>query len=420
MVTAACTYDTYANAAAALDCSTDHVRKTMGKIKRRAKSTEAAIDVAMAAVVEDLKNEPEKEEPPPTADDLLMQATERRTLAAAKRDVRTLAGELEAFRKERRGLAALTAAPILPIPRLEKKSGLREAVITALWSDWHVEELMRPSRATQGNAFTLSIADARIKRLVDGVCWFHAFTENTFEITTLVLWLGGDFTTGTLHDENTETAQLLPMAAQLWCYQRLRRSIQTLLDRLPNLTLKIPCSYGNHGRTTRTMHYSTGAHHNLDWLTYQFLAMHFQDEPRVQFMADTSEHQYVDVYGKTTHYHHGHRIRYGGGVGGIMIPINKAVAQWDKAVASDYHVFGHYHQLLHSGPVTVNGSLSGFGPLGLGFKCAPEPAQQAIYIQDSKRGKSITAPIWVSKDETESKLWKRFEKAERDNYEEKA
>lgn len=341
-----------------------------------------------------------------TVEDRLGATRAKAQATEAKREVKELASELEKARESVNAVAKLTEAPLPPIQKLEFGRGMREATAVAMGSDWHYEEEVRPTDTPNNNAFNLAIADHRTQRFFSAVEWSIRHAQSAFKIRHLVLWLGGDMTTGQLHEENLETGQLGPLEAMLMVQDRIIAGIRFLLDSDIGLEeIHIVGSYGNHGRFTKRMRSSTGAAHNSDWLMYQSIGSAFQDEPRVLINADKGEHQYHRVYDFDLHFHHGHRIKYGGGVGGIMVPINKAVSQWDKVRACHYHHFGHFHQYIDHGAVTVNGSLIGYNGFAMGIKATPEPPQQAFYLLDSKRGKCNKTPLWVNSPEKELELW---------------
>jgi hypothetical protein len=137
---------------------------------------------------------------------------------------------------------------------------------------------------------------------------------------------------------------------------------------------------------------------------YCQIAQYFEDDPRVRVLADPSAHQYAKAYDFDLHFHHGDETSYHGGVGGITIPLNKAVAQWDIVRRCHYHHFGHWHQYTDTGRIVVNGSLIGYSAYAMAIKAAPEIPQQAFYLLDSKRGKTAKSPIWVSDPTLEAPL----------------
>lgn len=276
----------------------------------------------------------------------------------------------------------------------EFKSGLREATAVALLSDLHVEERVLKGDTPTGNEYSLDIAARRLERFFAGLDWLIKKERGGAKIRNLLLWWGGDMMSGHIHEENLETSAAPPIKTLLWLYPHLVGGLEFLKAKT-DVDIDLVCSYGNHGRDTKKCNYATGAHHSYEWGMYQIAAEHYRNDPRVKVYADPTEHQYAKVYGFDLHFHHGNRINYGGGVGGITIPINKAVAQWDRVRRCDYHNFGHFHQYIDTGNVVVNGSLIGFNSYAMGIKASPEPPQQAFYLIDSKRGKTAKSPIWV-------------------------
>jgi len=311
-----------------------------------------------------------------------------------KKEHADLVQRLAASEERERVRDALRRYKITPIKRREFNSRLRDTTAVALASDWHVEEQVTKIQTAGYNESDLAKSDVKQARFFSGVRWLinHHREDKTLRIRDLVLWLGGDFMTGSIHEDPVR--QLSPLQTMRWLTIRLYSGIRDLLtcdlDRIV-----IPCSYGNHDRTTKTAHYSTGAENSYAWIMYQELADRFAGEKRVQFCADVSEFQYVDVYDKRFGFHHGHRINYGGGVGGVTIPTRKAVAQWDKVNRADLWHFGHFHTYYDFEMICGNGSLIGYNPFAMGIKATPEPPQQAFYLFDSKRGKHSKSPIWV-------------------------
>jgi len=126
---------------------------------------------------------------------------------------------------------------------------------------------------------------------------------------------------------------------------------------------------------------------NLEWF--------YRDEDRVTFDVARAYHSYVDIYGQMCRFHHGHQVRYQGGVGGIYIPVNKAIAQWNKGIKADVDFFGHFHQLRDGGNFICNGSLIGHSAFGISIKADYERPQQAFTVFDNKHGRTFTCPILV-------------------------
>lgn len=122
---------------------------------------------------------------------------------------------------------------------------------------------------------------------------------------------------------------------------------------------------------------------------------------RVAFHIDKSDHQYAEVYDFKLHFHHGHDVRYQGGVGGLGIPLLKKLASWDRVRNADYHFIGHHHTQRDFGRAVVNGSLIGYSPYSMHIGADFEKPSQFFALIDSKYGKCMPSSLWVQ-DPTET------------------
>jgi len=334
------------------------------------------------------------EPPAPTvADDLRSRRAEHDRREAAARAERALE-RVEQLEAE---LVAVTAGLSAALPRLEParlRDGKRRATAVALLSDVHFEERVERSDVIP-NEYGPAIADRRLARFFAGTAWLAQHAP-AFDIGELVLWLGGDMISGQIHDENVETSELPPAVASLQVAGRITSGIRQLLADLPGVTLTVPCSLGNHARTTKTVRAATGYGHSWEWLIYSMIAKDLAGEPRVRVHLAPEELCYVETLGFTLAFHHGHRIKWQGGIGGVTVPAIKAAHRWDAWRAADYYCFGHYHQRIDLGQIAFNGSVIGPNAYALGLGCTPEPAQQSFFLLDERRGKTLASPVWVA------------------------
>jgi len=331
-------------------------------------------------------------EPPPAE---VKTFAERMATRAENVRINTLEKDIDALRQTVDVMSQLTSRPLDPVQRYELRSGLREATAVALLSDVHADERVLKHETPLGNVYNAEVAERSLARFFLGYRWLLDHHRTAFQITDVVLWLGGDLISGQIHDELKETTSGTPIEGILWLRSRLIAGIDKLLEDPKTERLHVVCSYGNHGRDTRKPMRARGAAHSYEWALYQWLASHYANEPRVRFLADPSAHQYMQVYDWNIHFHHGDETNYQGGVGGVMIPINKSVSQWDIVRRCDFHNFGHWHQYIDTGRVALNGSVIGYNAYAMSIKATPEAPQQAFYLLDSKRGKTCKSPIWV-------------------------
>lgn len=295
--------------------------------------------------------------------------------------------------RELKALSALDAG--LDTFRIEPKKGrgTSEATPVLVASDWHIEENVG-AEVGGLNVFNLDLAAKRSTVFFQAGLRLVQLLNQDVTISTVVLALLGDFISNDIHEEFAEITEQPPMHALMTAQNYLVSGIEFLLANT-KYNFVVPCHSGNHARTTRTTRFSTENGHSLEYLMYRHMATYFRHEPRVQFIIPEGMHSYVQVYDQMIRFQHGHAIKYGGGVGGIYIPVNKAIAQWDKARHADLNVFGHFHQLRDGGNFLCNGSLIGYNAFALSIKADFEPPKQALFLMDKKRGRTCTWPILV-------------------------
>lgn len=345
----------------------------------------------------------EWDEPPPAPkseaellDEDISEHRERSELAALRAAKKRLVQELDDAREQMSALKALRAARP-PLPIVERKivgATQRQGVPVMLCSDWHVEEPVDPRTVNGLNEYTLDIADACITRMAEAFEWM--LRDPRYDCRAGVVWLGGDLYSGHIHEELVESCFLSPTQAVLWLQDRIERMLRTIAATCPQLErIIVPCTDGNHGRLTHKTRISTRTKNSLEWLLYQTLAARLADDPRFEFDIADGEWVFVDLYERTYAFTHGDSFRYGGGVGGISIPLRRGINEMRKYRRIDHVSLGHFHQRSDFGDITVNGSMIGLGPYSMHLHASPEPRQQSWFLVDSKRGKSISAPIWL-------------------------
>ena len=312
---------------------------------------------------------------------------------AQKKQEKQLIKELAKKEAEVEAIAEMKRTPQEYSMKATKSPDI-DATAFIIASDWHAEELINSATVNQLNEFNLKIADERITRFFNNSAKLLKVTGNHIKITKTVLALLGDFISGNIHDELLETCQLRPIEAIIWVQERMIAGIKLLLKKT-NQEFVIVCHVGNHTRITKTIHYSTEQGNALEYFMYHNLQSIFKDEKRIEFVIAEGYHSYLDVYGYTIRLHHGHAIRYGGGIGGLFIPAYKAISQWNKSRKADLDVFGHFHQLKNGGNFIVNGSLIGYNPYALRIKADFERPRQKFFLYTSNGEVTEECPIFL-------------------------
>lgn len=286
----------------------------------------------------------------------------------------------------------LKEAKVAPVKFGLPSSDKSEAIAVLMGSDWHVEEEVDPRSVNGLNEFNLGIADERIQKFFRGGVRLTDIQRNGSDISSCLLWLGGDQMSGFIHEELAETNGLTPTQTVLWLQERILGGVRYLAEHFDNVL--VVTSYGNHGRTTKKPRHATGAYNSYEWMMFKMLEARTADDPRIQWQIGESYHNIVEVYGRTIRFHHGDGLKYQGGVGGLTIPVEKAIASWNKSpIKADLDVFGHWHTQMQSPKFCANGSLIGYNAYAISIKAAFEPPQQTFFLFDRQRGRTITAPI---------------------------
>jgi len=265
-----------------------------------------------------------------------------------------------------------------------------------LASDWHIEEEVRPEQVAGRNRYNLEISAHRMERFFEKARWAINHQRQVFKIRDLIMWLGGDIITNWLRDENLKSNLLSPVEAIAYAHASIADGIRFLLEDTELERIVIPCNDGNHGRLSDKIESSTRIENSIEWLLYNQLAREFKDEPRVEFILPTSSFSFYEVYGRTIRFTHGDRFKYGGGVGGIMVPLMRALARWETVRSASLTIMGHWHQRICLPDVMVNGSLIGFNSFAMDIGARFEHPSQSMRILEPRRWCSVDIPLWVA------------------------
>lgn len=277
--------------------------------------------------------------------------------------------------------------------KLVKKQPTSPATAILCCSDWHAEESVDPESVGGLNEFNLEIASRRIKRLWNRAIYLLDFSRHVAKIDDLVLWLGGDLINNVLHFESMESNFLGPSEAILWVQDQIANGIEALKPHFKTIT--VVANYGNHSRTTKKRHISTGHRHSWEWLAYQNLAKYFSRDSKLTFQIAKGYHSWLNVQGHDVRFHHGDAVKFGGGLGGLHIPLRRKLAQWNKARKPAFDVLGHFHQYIDDWHYVVNGCLVGTNAYAIEIGAEHQTPTQTFITVDRNYGRVITLPIFV-------------------------
>jgi hypothetical protein len=297
---------------------------------------------------------------------------------------------------------AYRLGPAIPTirPRERQQGKKREATPLVLASDWHIEQEVKSEAVAFRNRYNLDISKRRMQRFFEAIVWGIRQQRDTFVIRDLILWLGGDFIQNFLHEDDIENNLLAPLAAIRYWLAEMITGIDFILENAELEQIVLPCNDGNHGRTTKKMRASTRQDHSLETFAYAQLALHYKNEKRLKFVLPTSQFTFLDdVYGRTIRFLHGDVFKFGGGIGGITVPMFRAMGRWEKTKHADLTCMGHWHQRYCLPDCMVNGSLIGLDSFAMSIGASFEPPVQSMRMLDALRWCGSDIPLWVSERE---------------------
>lgn len=334
---------------------------------------------------------------------------EQHQRAAAKRDLaaehRVLAEKVIDQEKLIAELGRLNVPPTVIAyskPAWERS----DAVANAIASDWHVEEEVQKAHVHGINEYNLEIATERSQLFFQHLLKLTDKEARECIVRTIHMSWAGDFFSGHIHEELVHSTLLAPGDAANFVVGLLCSGIDYLL-RESSYILDVDALPGNHGRMTKQVWFSNPTGTSLETFLYRAVAARYADNPRVRIRVSDQAMVYRRVYENyNVRTIHGYEVKYGGGVGGLTIPLNKKIAQWDQLIRADLTELGHFHQFFDGGRFIANGSLIGYNNYAQAIGAGYEEPRQAFYLIDARKGgtKSIVSPIWLDEAHKEARV----------------
>ena len=321
--------------------------------------------------------------------------------------IRTLKAQINSFNKStldeqyvKEKIIGLRDAPVHPPQWLVKtpKSKSAPGVPTLFASDWHMGERVFLDQTAGVNQFDMKIAHARIRRLITNTIDLLQNHMVNPSYPGLVFALGGDLVSGGIHEEllATDELEIMPVVVDLigiliWC-------IDTLVVQFGHLYC--PAVTGNHGRSTHKIRAKGRCHTSYDWLIYQILAKHYENDARVQFNIPNGPDCLYKIYETRYLLTHGDQFRGGDSMIGHLGPVFRGShkkSSRDVQIKQEFDVMilGHFHSLAMLPRIITNGSLKGYDEYAYAGNYTFERPQQALWITNAARGVTFNIPVHV-------------------------
>lgn len=282
----------------------------------------------------------------------------------------------------------------------ERARGTAHGVPTLFMSDWHWGEVVKAAQIMGKNQFNVQIAHERVKTLIESAVHLLRILDPQMRYPGIVAPLGGDMVSGNIHDELMATNELNTMPTVLDLFGVLIYVIGYLADTFGRVF--VPCVGGNHGRDTKKIWSKDRNQTSFDWLLYNFLAKHFENDKRITFLIPDGPDALYKIYDHRYLLTHGDQFRGGDGMIGALGPIlrgdhKKRSRNAQIDLEYDTMIIGHWHQYIHHSRVIVNGSLKGYDEYAYANNFGFEPPVQALWVTHPKYGQTYRMPVYVDK-----------------------
>jgi predicted phosphodiesterase len=299
---------------------------------------------------------------------------------------------------------------VLQVPdwTLKPKTAGAPGVPTVQLSDFHWGENVRPEQIGFVNEFNIHIARHRLRRVIEGAIKLARILDPGMRYPGICMPLVGDMVSGNIHEELAATNDINTMPTVLDLYKHLVPAIKLMADTFGNVFL--PCVSGNHDRDTKKTWNKDRNHTSFGWLLYNFLALRFEDDPRITFYIPDGPDALYKLYNTRYLATHGDQFKGGDGIIGPLGPITRGEQKKNarnSAVGQDFDVmvFGHFHQRLLSARLRGNSSLKGYDEYANANNFKFEPPSQNFFMTHPDMGITFDAPLFADKIEMPKAAW---------------
>ena len=278
----------------------------------------------------------------------------------------------------------------IPVDIVPKMKGSKEEVCAmAFLTDIHPFEVIKSEEINGLNEFNPEICSESLNKFFRKIVSYTEIHRSVATVKTLVLGMLGDLIGNMIHADQKETNAGTPIEEVLFIYEHLVGGLNFLLEHGKFDEIILCGVSGNHDRNTEKLQYSHATQHSYAWLIYKLLEKHFAGVKKIRFNIPTSYLLYQKVYGMNFRMFHGDSIKFKGGIGGLSVPANRVIRQYDSAIRADWSVFGHAHTDLRGERFNSVGSIVGYNPMAAKMGFPYEPASQVYLLVDKSSSRIV-------------------------------
>jgi len=286
---------------------------------------------------------------------------------------------------------------IFDIIPISDEGGKSKSVAVAMFSDWHVDEVVDAESVLGLNEFNPEVADKRIRNLFINLNKLVSHAQRSYHIDEMIICLIGDMASGYIHDELMQTNSMSPLEGIRFAKSHILSGFKYLQENTKVSKIKVVCVVGNHTRTTKKNQYSNASRVNNEYEMFVDVAefCKLMGLDKFEFIIPRSEMAVITIFGHRILLTHGSHLVYNSGIGGLVVP----VMRWFSRIAKVFNVeqawLGHFHQSVFTKNIIINPSLIGYSAFAMGKGFEKEEPTQTMLIWNEKRGITQYTPIFL-------------------------
>ena len=310
--------------------------------------------------------------------------------------------ELARLREQNELLLAVKARREVPHEILfSKKRGTKNPTVSGSnLSDLHADEFVDPVKVHFKNEShqNLGMVEEKLDEAFRNTVRLYKKEAVAVDIRIHLAAFLGDFFSAHIHDDLIEATEMSPLQSLEWCLPRLKAGLRYLRSEMDCPLIWVIWKYGNHPRDTKKPRIIMASEHSYEHTLGRLLRQEMHEDAGFKFTVEPSYHTYIPLDGFVVRYSHGHYINFQGGIGGLTIPCNKAINEWNKTSWADLDVMAHWHETLDLPHLIMNSSLMGYSPFSIRVKGKLESPRGSFFLIDlERREKTGFFPIYATK-----------------------
>ena len=282
-------------------------------------------------------------------------------------------------------------------PAQNSEHNKSQSVAIFLLSDTHIEEVVDAQTVLGLNKYNPEIAKQRMDAFFVNAAKLTSHAQRSYNIDEVTLGCLGDIIGNWIHEELMQTNAMSPLEAISAAKSMILSGLKYWHDNMNVSKITFVGVVGNHGRTTKKSQFANSTDVSLEYFMYKdieemarVLGLH-----KIKFVIPKSEMAVVSIFGKRMLFTHGTNIKYGGGVGGLIIPVTRWFMRLSSTLKVDIAFLGHFHQSVYTKKFVVNGSIKGYDGYAFGKGLDFEAPQQTMLVLNEKRGFTSYTPIYL-------------------------